>query len=197
MKNLLTPLFFACLLFAGSLFAQQHLAFKGVPIDGTLQAYTNAMVKAGFHYEGTQDGIAILSGDFAGYKNCLVGVSTLKNCDVVSHIAVLFPEKETWSALRGDYENLKTMLTEKYGIPSESRERFTDKYISETSSNIAIIHALHEDQCEWFSTFTTELGDIQLSIMPGSKKYDTGMVRLSYYDKANSEKVRSSAIDDL
>ncbi len=196
MKNLLTPLFFACLLFAGSLFAQQHLAFKGVPIDGTLQAYTNAMVKAGFHYEGTQDGIAILSGDFAGYKNCLVGVSTLKNCDVVSHIAVLFPAKETWSSLRGDYENLKTMLTEKYGIPSESRERFTDKYINESSGNGLIMSALHNEQYEWYSSFTTELGMIELTIMPGND-YNEGMVRLSYYDKANSEKVRSSAIDDL
>ncbi len=196
MKNLLTPLLFACLLFAGSLFAQQHLSFKGVPIDGTLQAYTNAMVKTGFHYEGTQDGIAILSGDFAGYKNCLVGVSTLKNCDVVSHIAVLFPAKETWSSLRGDYETLKSMLTEKYGIPSDSRERFTGKYINESSSNMLIMDALHEDQCEWYSTFTTDLGRLELSIVPGSD-HDEGMVRLSYYDKANSEKVRSSAIDDL
>ena len=167
-----------------------------MPIDGTLQAYTNAMVKAGFHYEGTQDGIAILSGDFAGYKNCLVGVSTLKNCDVVSHIAVLFPAKETWSSLRGDYETLKSMLTEKYGYPSDSRERFTEKYINESSSNMLIMDALHEDQYEWYSTFTTELGMIELTIMPGDKS-DEGMVRLSYYDKANSEKVRSSAIDDL
>ena len=195
MKNPLT-LFFACLFFASTTFAQQHLSFKGVPIDGSLQQYTNAMVKAGFHYEGTREGVALLTGDFAGYKNCIVGVSTLKNCDVVSHIAVIFPEKETWSALRGDYEHLKDMLTEKYGFPSDSRERFTEKYINESSSNISIMHALHEDQCEWFTTFTTELGMIELTIMPGDH-HDEGMVRLSYYDKANSEKVRSSAIDDL
>ncbi len=194
MKNLLTPLFIACLLFAGSLFAQQHLAFKGVPIDGTLQAYTNAMVKAGFHYEGTQDGIAILSGDFAGYKNCLVGVSTLKNCDVVSHIAVLFPENNTWSALQRDYEHLKNMLTEKYGIPTDSREHFTG-YTGDYDNGL-VMHAIKEGEYEWFTTFSTDLGDIQISLAPGSK-YNTAMVRLSYYDKANSEKVRSSAIDDL
>ncbi len=48
----------------------------------------------------------------------------------------------------------------------------------------------------WYTTFTTELGDIELSIMSGTK-YNTAMVRLSYYDKANSEKVRSAAMDDL
>ena len=88
------------------------------------------------------------------------------------------------------------MLTEKYGIPSDSRERFTEKYINESSSNMLIMDALHEDQCEWYSSFTTDLGRLELSIVPGSD-HDEGIVRLSYYDKANSEKVRSSAIDDL
>lgn len=57
-----------------------------MPINGTLNEYTDAMVKAGFHYEGTQDGISLLTGDFAGHKGCIIGVSTLKNCDVVSHV---------------------------------------------------------------------------------------------------------------
>lgn len=41
-------------------FAQQHLSFKGVPINGTMKSYTDAMVKAGFHYEITQDGTTAL-----------------------------------------------------------------------------------------------------------------------------------------
>ncbi len=193
MKKHLT-LFLACLVFAGNLFAQQHLSFKGVPINGTLKSYTDAMVKAGFHYELTQDGTALLTGDFAGYKGCTVGVSTLKNLDVVSRIAVLFPEKETWSAVLGDYEHLKNMLTVKYGTPSDSQEKFTG-YIGDYD-NYLVMHALKDGEYVWYTTFTTELGDIELSIMSG-REYDTAMVRLSYYDKANSEKVRSAAMDDL
>ena len=151
------------------------------------------MVKAGFHYEGTQDGIAILSGDFAGYKGCMVGVSTLKNLDVVSRIAVLFPNKDTWSAVLIDYETLKAMLTEKYGTPSDSKEKFTS-YVGD--SNDLMMLALKEGEYVWYTTFTTELGDIELTIMSGTE-YDTAMVRLSYHDKANSEKVRNAAMDDL
>ena len=187
-------LFIACLVFAGNLFAQQHLSFKGVPINGTLKEYTNAMVNAGFHYELTQDGVSLLTGDFAGYKSCTIGVSTLKNLDVVSHIAVLFPNRETWSAVLGDYENLKTMLTKKYGYPTDSKEKFTG-YIGDYSNGLIMI-ALKEDKYEWYTVFTTELGDIELSIISGTE-YHTACVRLSYYDKANSEKVRSSAMDDL
>lgn len=193
MKKHLT-FFFACLVFAGNIFAQQHLSFKGVPINGTLKSYTDAMVKAGFHYEGTQDGIAVLSGDFAGYKSCIVGVSTLKNLDVVSHIAVLFPDKDTWSAVLNDYETLKAMLTEKYGAPSDSKEKFTG-YVGDYDNGL-VMHALKEGEYVWYTTFTTELGDIELSLMSGTK-YNTGCVRLSYYDKANHEKVRNAAMDDL
>lgn len=193
MKKHLT-FFLACLVLAGNIFAQQHLSFKGVPINGTLKEYTDAMVKAGFHYELTQDGTALLTGDFAGYKDCTVGVSTLKNLDVVSRIAVLFPNKDTWSAVLGDYEHLKAMLTEKYGTPSYSQEKFTG-YVGDYDNNL-VMHALKDDEYVWYTIFTTELGDIELSIMAGTK-YNTAMVRLSYYDKANSEKVRNAAMDDL
>ena len=186
-------LLLACLVLAGNIFAQQHLSFKGVPINGTLKEYTDAMVKAGFHYEITQDGTALLTGDFAGYKGCTVGVSTLKNLDVVSRIAVLFPNKDTWSAVLGDYEHLKAMLTEKYGTPSDSQEKFTNHV---GDNNGLIMYALKDDEYVWYTTFTTELGDIELSIMAGTKSH-TAMVRLSYYDKANSEKVRNAAMDDL
>ena len=193
MKKHIT-LFFACLVFAGNLFAQKHLSFKGVPIDGTLKSYIEAMVKAGFRYELTKDGTALLTGDFAGYKSCTVGVSTLKNLDVVSYIAVLFPDKDTWPAVLYDYEHLKEMLTEKYGTPSDSQEKFTGNVGD--YNNFLVMCALKNGEYKWYTTFSTKLGNIELSIMAGRESH-TAMVRLSYYDKANSEKVRNAAMDDL
>ena len=64
--------------------------------------------------------------------------------------------------------------------------------------NIYILHLkiIKISKVLWVVNILTELGDIKLSITSGTE-YPTGCVRLSYYDKANSEKVRSSAIDDL
>ena len=194
MKKLLFLLFLLIVTNVGIAQSQQHLSFKGVPIDGTLKEYTNAMIKAGFQFEGTEDGISILSGDFAGFKDCYIGVSTLKNCNVVSHIAVLFPEKETWSSLLEDYEQLKTMLTKKYGNPERKREKFTG-YIGDFDNGL-VMHALRDGEYEWYTVFSTELGNIELSLVEGTR-YLTGMVRLSYFDKINSEKVLNSAMDDL
>ena len=193
MKKHIT-LLLACLVLAGNIFAQQHLSFKGVPINGSLKSYTDAMVKAGFHYEGTQDGVALLSGDFAGHKRCIIGVSTLKNLDIVSHIAVLFPNKDSWSAVLADYENLKAMLTAKYGTPLDSQEKFAE-HVGDYD-NSAVMLALKKEEYVLYTTFATELGEIELSILVGTQN-NTACVRLTYFDKANSEKVCNSAMDDL
>lgn len=171
---------------------EEHLSFKGVPINGTLKQYTAAMVKAGFKSEGTQDGLSLLSGDFAGFKGCIVGVSTLTNCDVVNRIAVLFPEKDTWSALMGDYEHLKDLLTEKYGEPDQVSERFTRNVYSDN----ARIYAVNEGEIEWYAVFSTDLGDIELTLVGGSYSAKA-RVRLTYWDAKNSSTVRQNALDDL
>lgn len=173
---------------------EEHLSFKGVPINGTLKQYTAAMVKAGFKSEGTQDGLSLLSGDFAGFKGCIVGVSTLTNCDVVNRIVVLFPEKDTWSSLMGDYEHLKSLLTTKYGEPDVVQEYFTG-YAGRTDSDAIKMSALHSEELEWYTIFKTELGNIELPVVSAS--YGKGMVRLGYYDKKNTETVTQSALDDL
>jgi len=191
MKKVLVTL--VCLLMMGGMMAQEeHLSFKGVPIDGTLKQYTAAMVKAGFTSEGTQDGLSILSGDFAGFKGCILGVATQKNCDVVNRIVVIFPEKDTWSALMGDYEHLKDLLTEKYGEPSENMESFTGYVHSDNSK----IYAVNNGEIEWYTIFSTDLGDIELTLV-GVGYGSEASVRLTYWDAKNSATVRQNALDDL
>lgn len=192
MKKLLVTL--ACLSIMGGIMAQEHLSFKGVPIDGTLKQYTAAMVKAGFKSEGTtSSGIAVLSGDFAGYKNCIVAVSTLSNCDIVNRISVLFPEKDTWATLLYDYENLKSLLTEKYGEPDYNVERFTNYHGNDSRLKM---YAVNAREIEWLTVYDTELGDIELTLVGGTYSHQA-RVRLSYTDKANSETVKQNALDDL
>jgi hypothetical protein len=54
----------------------EHLSFKGFQIDGKLDEYVSKMKQNKFTHLGTQKGIAISNGDFAGYKDFNVGVST-------------------------------------------------------------------------------------------------------------------------
>jgi len=176
-------------------FAQttEHLNFKGVPIDGTLDEYVSKMKQSGFSHLGTEDGTAILNGDFAGYKNCYVGVSTLKQIDLVYKIDVFFPDQETWSNLSGNYFDLKQMLTEKYGKPSGVVEKF-DGY-SQPEDDKSRMHQVGMDRCKYYSIWKTDKGEIQLSI--GHESISRKFVRLGYFDKINGDKIKAKAIDDL
>ncbi len=107
----------------------EHLKFKGVPIDGTLEAYTEQMSLNGFILTSSQNGAALLSGDFAGFKDCEVGVSKLNQKNLVYKISVKFLDKSTWGGLNGDYQSLKSMLTEKYGKPTKELAKFETSYI--------------------------------------------------------------------
>jgi len=144
-------------------FAQtsQHLSFKGVPIDATLNDYVYKMKQSGFTHLGTEKGMAILNGDFTGYKNCHVGVSTLKQKDLVYKIGVVFSEQETWSRLSTNYFDLKQMLTEKYGEPSEVVEKFDGH--SQPNDDNAKMYEVKFDRSKYYSVWKTDKGLSQLS----------------------------------
>ena len=84
---------------SSALLAQtEHLKFKGVPIDGTLEKFSDALIAIGFELnEDSEKDEMFLIGDFAGYKDCRVYVSTLDNIDLVNHVSVSFPERDSWS----------------------------------------------------------------------------------------------------
>ncbi len=176
-------------------FAQssEHLKFKGVPIDGTLNEYVSKMKQAGFQLVEIDDGVALLEGEFAGYRDCMIAVSTLKSVNVVNTIGVVFPAHEDWSSLEGDYEHLKSMLTEKYGEPSDVVEKFQGYGNPQTDQEKWI--KLITDNCTWYTIFETKNGDIQLSLEKGD--YGEYFVLLKYFDKINTEAVRSAAMEDL
>lgn len=193
MKKIVVTLFLLMsftLIFAQS---SEHLKFKGVPIDGTLNEYVLKMKQVGFQLVGTGDGVALLEGEFAGYRGCLIAVYTLNSVNVVNTIGVVFPACEDWSSLEGNYEHLKSMLTTKYGEPADVVEKFQGYSTPRTNNDK--LHELLMDRCTWYTIFETENGDIQLSLEKGD--YGEYFVLLKYFDKINTEAVRSAAMEDL
>jgi len=197
MKNITITLF-ACLAFYISS-AQQHtessnhLPFKGVPIDSTLGHYVSKMKQKGFKHIKTENNLSMLQGEFAGYSNCYLGISRLTQKDIVYKIVVLFPEQTTWPTLSGNYFNLKEMLTEKYGSPTDSLEKFN--IYTQPKDDAAKLTEVGLDHCKYYAVWETAKGTIQLSIdHNGSQSY---FVRMAYFDKINGEAVKKQVLDDL
>ena len=167
-----------------------HMKFKGIPMDGTLQTFTNQLKAKGYTPIGTQDGVSLLEGEFAGYKNCTIGAVADKS-GMICKVSVFFPEMDRWGELEKCYNNYKSMLTEKYGEPSLCVERFDNSYVDDDNSRF---HELRMDRCKYYTVFTCENGDIQLEITHQSMRC---FVMLSYFDNANQEKLKKQIMDDL
>lgn len=180
-------------LFSVSLNAQnegEHMKFKGIPIDGTLEGFTKEMTQKGFTYQGTEDGMAVFEGEFAATKGCTVVAVTKSNA--VHKVAVAFPDCDTWSCLSNKYESLKDMLTQKYGNPDSCIEKFEkDIY----SGDMSRFFGVELDECKYATTWITDKGEIDLDITHNG--FHSCFVRLIYFDKQNTDNVINNAIDDL
>lgn len=155
-----------------------HLAFMGTPINGSLSAFVSGMEKNGFTKVHSEEGYALLVGDYMSHRNSMVAVETLK--DEVSKVAVMFPPLDSWSALSTDYFAVKKMLTEKYGKPADQVERFLG---APPADDIARMDQVKSNNSEYYTTYETSSGSIQVSI-----EHDKSLkcfVQLAYYDKIN------------
>ena len=170
-----------------------HLTFKGVPIDGTLSEFSAKLQQKGLMYIYQEDGTAMFSGEFAGYKGCHIGAYSSNNTGNVSKVGVIFPYFDTWSGLYNNYSSLKYMLTQKYGTPTSCTEKF-DGY-SEPSDDKDRMYRVQFDRCKYDTTWMTDKGEIQLHITHNDS-LDCYVVLL-YWDNLNYEKEQSSAMDDL
>lgn len=196
MKKLLLSFVVSCI--AITAFCQNtHLTFKGVPIDGTLTEYVNKMKTAGFTHITTEDGIALMRGDFAGYKNCIIGVQTLKPRNLVHEITVIFPQQDEWSRLEGDYIKIKEMLTTKYGTPAKSNEEFVNTPIYvDIDRDDNKMRELRDGRCEYYSVFRLENGRISLELRDTGFPYEAH-IQLWYTDKDNEAVIEADAMNDL
>ena len=172
---------------------EQHLKFKGIPIDGTPSEFGAKLKNNGFTYERTIDsGLVIYKGSFAGYNNCEVGVKS--NNNLVYEVVVIFPKSYSWNHLNDTYSSLKEMLTTKYGNP-KSIEKFenTPSYVNIEDDNNKY-REVENGRCTYLSSFISlvdGLGTIGLEMK------STCCVGLHYTDYYNEKKKESAAINDL
>ena len=91
------------------------LSFKGIPIKGSLSAFGNELVKAGFKNAGN----GTYTGSFAGYSGCRI---TPSGNNPVQEVRVDFPVISDWDALEKAYDSLQASLTQKYGIEPKTSQ---------------------------------------------------------------------------
>lgn len=110
----------------------EHMKFKGIPMEGTLQSFTNQLKTKGFMPIGIQDGVSLLKGEFAGYKDCTIGAVADKS-GMICKVSVFFL-KWKMGRLGALLFELQINAHGKYGDPKDCVERFQSSYADDDNS---------------------------------------------------------------
>ena len=189
MKNIIFT--FALLFTTIHLMAQEHLSFKGIPIEGSMTEFCQKLRAKGFTSIGRQDNIAVFSGDFTG-RSATVGVQATDDGKNVFAVMLYFDPSDNWNTLVSIYNYYKDLYTQKYGEPTFS----TENNPARMDSNIALMAEVHQDTVVWGSLWKVTGGEIELSIEKSSGVY-AGMVLIRYRDSQNTETKRQKDLEDI
>lgn len=174
-----------------SIMAQEHLSFKGIPIEGSMTAFCQKLKAKGFTSIGRDNNLTLFTGDFTG-RNATVGVTATDDGKDVFAVVVLFDPSGEWNTLVNTYDYYMDLYTRKYGKPSISKE----KNPALSDSNTALMAEVHQGTVVYGSVWEVTGGDIQLSIEKSSGVYE-GMVMIRYRDSQNIETKIQNDLDDI
>ena len=176
MKKIILTL--TLVLAAINLLAQEHLSFKGIPIEGSMTDFCQKLKAKGFTSIGSENNITLFSGDFTGRD--------------VFAVVVIFDSSDEWNTLVNTYDYYKDLYTRKYGKPTISKE----KNPALSDSNTALMAEVHQGTVVYGSAWEVTGGDIQLSIEKSSGVYE-GMVMIRYRDSQNIEAKIKNDLEDI
>ena len=189
MKKLIFTL--VLMLATTNLMAQEHLSFKGIPIEGSITEFCKKLEAKGLTSMGTEDNVTLFTGDFTG-REATIAVAATDDGKNVFSVVVLFDSSEEWNTLVNTYDYYKDLYTRKYDKPAKSKE----KNPSYSDSNTSLMLELEQGKVVWGSAWKVTGGDIELSIEKSSKMFQ-GMVMIRYRDAQNVEAKIQRDLEDI
>ena len=169
----------------------EHLEFKGVPIDGHIENFVSELKKQGFVEEHRFDTGVIMKGKFTG-KDANIFILPTAKTKIVWKVAAQIGEDEAWQTLKSNYFEYVKLYSSKYGEPTHHYEFFSDPYYEGDGYEL---QALRKDKCTYWTAYELTNGVLTVSIT------SQGKISLSYEDSKNAKIMKqektSNALDDI
>ena len=172
--------------------AVPHVIFKQVPVDGTLEEFSDRLVRSGLVFHGIREGRASLEGKFTGVEGAKV--YAFSTCGQTWRVVVDFPAVDTWASVKKQYVFFKTSLSGKYVCEPRSVERFPSYCPEGTGREY---NAFRDETAVYTSSFVVPNGGVTLSVVPVTSGAGRLFVRLEYVDELNSMLRDNEVIEDL
>ena len=188
MRKLFLLLFCVLPIFA---IAQEHMEFRGIPIDGDVTSFVSKMKDLGYKLDEVDGDVTIMSGKFTGKDAHLYIVSSPKT-KIACKVMIFFEKQTSWSSLKSMYDDYKELLEQKYNIKPSSYEYFRKPYKAGDGYEM---QALRLDKCVYNSFYETPQGYIALSIESNQT------ISIGYEDAINieirSKEKESNTLEEL
>jgi len=172
-------------------YAQEHLSFKGIPIEGSMTSFCQKLKAKGFNEIGTDNNISVFSGNFTGRK-ATIGVTSTSDGQNVVGVAVFLPASEEWNTLVNTYNHYKELYKKKYGEPVLCEEENPAK----SDSNTALMAELYQGTVRYKAAWSVSGGIIVLMIEKSDGFYE-GQVAIVYNDEQNTNAKMEDDLDDI
>lgn len=186
MKKVLTV--FIALIACASIMAQEHLKFKGIPIEGSMTSFCQKLEAKGLIILDKTNNSTLLTGNFTD-RIADIGVKATDNGDVYA-VSVMFEPIDEWSTLVNIYDQYKALYTRKYGKPTFSEENNPAR----SNSNTALMAELRNGTVSYLCIWETTGGNIVLNIQ--HILYGNFVV-ISYLDKKASDILDKNNLEDI
>lgn len=186
-RILLTIICFVAVIFA---YAEGHMTFKGIEIDGDIESFVAKLEAQGFDLTYQADNAALMSGKFTAEEVSLFIYSTPIS-KLVYTVLVKYQPTSQWYVLERKYNSLVESLKKKYGEPSAS--------VWEVNNSGDPEHELKMGRATIMTGFETEKGYIIVNMVNGTDEYGfTALtLHLMYRDKENNALSEQEAESDL
>ncbi len=188
MKKILVVL--AAIFIAINVMAEEHLSFKGIPIEGSMTEFCQKLKEKGFTPIKRENNTAFFTGNFTGRQSTIIVIATDNGTNVFS-VNVFFDPNKEWNILVDTYDYYKDLYSKKYGEPSFSKE--SNPALSD--SNTDLMYELYDGKVVYGSVWEPKGGDIELSIQKSTRL--EGVVVIRYRDSQNVENKIQNDLDDI
>lgn len=176
MKKILVLISSLLLLFPFLVDAQKndHLKFKNIPLDGSIDQFMNKMKNEGFSLIKTLETGAVMEGKFVN-NDCKIYILATPKTKKVWKVVAQLPANNTWNAAKAEYKEFKSQYQTKYGIPTDVYEYFSKPYYEGDGYEL---QALKKSKCTFVSFWELKEGSIFVELKENG-------IRLGYEDKKN------------
>ena len=181
-RILLTIIFVVAVIFA---YAEGHMTFKGVDINGNIESFVAKLEEQGFVKQSIKKDHAIMTGFFTA-EDVILYIHATPISNTVYGVSVVYKPADSWPNQETHYRNLRMSLARKYGDPiAEIWD--VDDFLPEQKLK------------EGYSTAKTEYGDANggVTISIESTVHVGVSTRIFYWDKENQTKNQEEIESDL